>query len=658
MIAVETGIVGKNGINTMGGEPAAQIRNGLCPGAEDGGHRCFQEQGAFEHAADLTLYGKNMVFGVVQLKCFRVGDHSSDGHDLICPVSFGVDYSKSAHVVPPFFSCWEYYIENGWERQGCFRKKRAAILDLHQHTLSVTMIAYVMAWNGEYVRAFVAAGSLPAVCLFEGDCMSLINVTNLTFAYDGSYDTIFENVSFQLDTNWRLGFTGRNGRGKTTFLNLLLGKYEFQGSISASVSFSYFPYSVADTSVLAIDAVEEMYPEYEYWRIAREMAKLQLEEEVLYRPYETLSNGEQTKLQLAVLFSKENHFLLIDEPTNHLDIRGRELVSRYLNSKKGFILVSHDRAFLDGCVDYILSINKTDIQICKGNFSTWWENKSRRDAFEQAENEKLKKESSRLEETAREKAGWSDRAESGKIGQHVFDRGYVGHKAEKMMARSKAIEKRQSAAIEEKSKLLKNVENSDELKIFQTPFHTKRLAELKDVTIDYGDGAVCEKISFSIHMGDRIALQGANGSGKSSLIKLLCGVEIPYTGDLWRGNGLQISYVSQDTSALKGKLSDLARNSGIDESLFLAMLAKLDVPKSQMEKDMSSLSAGQKKKVLLAKSICEPMHLHIWDEPMNYIDVISRMQIESLLRKYQPTILFVEHDKTFCENVATKTVHL
>ena len=488
--------------------------------------------------------------------------------------------------------------------------------------------------------------------------MSLINVTNLTFAYDGSYENIFENVNFQIDTDWKLGFTGRNGRGKTTFLNLLLGKYEYRGSITASVSFSYFPYKVEDLGILAIDAVEAMHPDYEYWRVAREMAKLQLDDAVLYRPYGTLSNGEQTKLQLAVLFSKENHFLLIDEPTNHLDIRGRELVSKYLSSKKGFILLSHDRAFLDGCVDHILSINKSDIQICKGNFSAWWENKQRQDAFEQAENEKLKKEIARLEETAREKANWSDRVEASKIGEHAFDRGYIGHKAEKMMTRSKAIEKRQTAAIEEKSKLLRNIERSDTLKIFQTPFHTKRLAELKGVTIDYGDGAVCEDISFTIQMGDRIALQGPNGSGKSSIIKLLCGQDIPFTGQLWLGNGLKISYVNQDASGLRGKMSDFARNAGIDESLFLAMLAKLDVPKAQMEKDMSSLSAGQKKKVLLARSICEPMHLHIWDEPMNYIDVISRMQIEELLLEYQPTILFVEHDKAFCENVATKIVEL
>ena len=126
----------------------------------------------------------------------------------------------------------------------------------------------------------------------------------------------------------------------------------------------------------------------------------------------------------------------------------------------------------------------------------------------------------------------------------------------------------------------------------------------------------------------------------------------------WIGNGLQISYVSQDTAHLRGSLEDYAKSHGIDASLFLAMLAKLDVPKQQMEKDMASLSAGQKKKVLLAKSICQPAHLHIWDEPMNYIDVISRMQIEQLLLNFAPTILFVEHDRTFCEHIATKIVEL
>ena len=124
------------------------------------------------------------------------------------------------------------------------------------------------------------------------------------------------------------------------------------------------------------------------------------------------------------------------------------------------------------------------------------------------------------------------------------------------------------------------------------------------------------------------------------------------------GSGLQISYVAQDASHLQGTLANFARQSNLDEALFKAMLRKLDFSQTQFDKDMSQFSAGQKKKVLLARSICQPVHLHIWDEPMNYIDVLSRMQIEDLLLSFRPTILFVEHDRVFCENIATKVIDL
>ncbi len=495
--------------------------------------------------------------------------------------------------------------------------------------------------------------------------MSQINISNLTFAYDGSYDNIFENVSFQIDTDWKLGFTGRNGRGKTTFLNLLLGKYEFKGSISTNIMFEYFPYEVADKSVLTINVVDNILPSYIHWELVRELSLLELEDEVLYRPYDTLSNGEQTKVLLATLFLKENSFLLIDEPTNHLDIHGRHIVSQYLNSKKGFILVSHDRAFLDGCVDHILSINKTNIEIQKGSFSSWLMNKERQDSFELAENEKLKSEVKRLQKSAAKKSVWSDTAESRKIGfnpvhteKSIGRRSYEGAKSKKMMKRAKAIQNRQHTAIEEKSKLLKNIESMETLKVAQLDYHQSRLVALSDVSIYYGNKLACEGIRFTIEKGDRIALRGKNGSGKSSIIKLICGEDIAYTGTFIKGSRLKISYVSQDTSALHGNLSDFAHESSIDESLFKTILRKLDFSRVQFEKDIKDFSGGQKKKVLIAKSLSECAHLLAWDEPLNYIDVISRMQIENLLLEFKPTILFVEHDKLFCENIATKVVEL
>lgn len=495
--------------------------------------------------------------------------------------------------------------------------------------------------------------------------MALINITNLTFAYPGSYDNVFERVSFQIDSNWKLGFIGRNGKGKTTFLKLLLGKYEHEGTISASVQFEYFPFEITDPDAVTLEIVDSVCFGYQRWELMRELNLLQVSEDVLHRPFGTLSNGEQTKVMLAALFLKENSFLLIDEPTNHLDLPGRKIVGDYLKGKSGFILVSHDRFFLDDCVDHVLSINKSNIEIERGNFSSWFENKERKDNFEIAENEKLKKEIKRLRETAKEKAQWSDVAESRKIGfdplkteKNVNRRVNEAKKSKKSMKRSKALEQRQENAIVEKSKLLKNLETADKLKLSTLPYHTFRLVSLDKVAIRYGDTPVCERVTFSIEKGDRIALSGRNGSGKSSIIKLICGQDIPHTGEVKIGSGILISYVSQDTSDLKGDLTGFAKEHQIDETLLKAILRKLDFQRAQFEKDISDFSGGQKKKVLIAKSLCEKSHLLIWDEPLNFIDVISRMQIENLILDYKPTILFVEHDRAFCENIATKKIEL
>ena len=247
--------------------------------------------------------------------------------------------------------------------------------------------------------------------------MALIQITDLTFAYPGSFDNVFEHVSFQFDTDWRLGLTGRNGRGKTTLLRLLQGQYPHQGTITSPGGFEYFPYPVPDASLTPLELLERSFPDVPEWRFRRELAPLAVTEDALYRSFSTLSGGEQAKLLLALLFAREGRYLLIDEPTNHLDETGRALVSRYLAKKSGFLLVSHDRAFLDGCVDHILSIGRSSIEVQRGNFSSWYENKQRQDAFELAQNAQLKKEIGRLKQAARQSRAWADKVENTKIGQ-------------------------------------------------------------------------------------------------------------------------------------------------------------------------------------------------------------------------------------------------
>ncbi|MDE7082252.1 MAG: ABC-F type ribosomal protection protein [Clostridia bacterium] len=486
--------------------------------------------------------------------------------------------------------------------------------------------------------------------------MATIKIENLTFSYPSSDDLIFDKVSFQIDTDWKLGFVGRNGRGKTTFLNLLQGKYEFGGKIISPVQFDYFPYSVHNKENLTIDVLNEVCPTAEEWRLMRELSLLNVDFEVLYRPFNTLSNGEQTKVLLAALFLNEGRFLLIDEPTNHLDTQARETVSAYLRKKKSFILVSHDRDFLDGCIDHILSLNKTDIEVQSGNFSSYLTNFERRQEFERKQNNRLQTDIKRLQETARRTSAWADKVEASKAG--AFDKGYIGHKSAKMMKRAKTVEARQEKEIEQKSTLLKNTEYASKLKITPLKYRSETLLNLSGVAVNYGGKDVFKPVSFSVKRGDRIAIVGGNGSGKSSLLKLICGQVIDYSGVVKKGSDLIISYVPQDTAALSGTLTEIAAQSRIDESLFKAVLHKMGLDKVQFEKDVADFSDGQKKITLIAKSLCESAHLYIWDEPLNFIDVYARMQIENLIKEFQPTMIFVEHDKVFQRNTATEIVSL
>lgn len=492
--------------------------------------------------------------------------------------------------------------------------------------------------------------------------MSMIKVENLTFSYPSSFETIFENVSFQIDTDWKLGFVGRNGRGKTTFLNLLLGRYEYSGTIISSADFDYFPYLVEEKSRLTQDILWEVCPSAEEWEFRRELSLLEVSGDVFWRPFDTLSAGEQTKVLLAALFLNEERFLLIDEPTNHLDTRSRELVSAYLKRKKGFILVSHDRRFLDGCVDHILSLNRTGIEVQRGNFSSWTENFEQQQASELAQNDRLKRDISRLKQAAGRTSAWSDKIEAGKYNSpssgSKVDRGFIGHRSAKMMKRAKSIEARQLQAVRQKSELLKNVETAERLKLSPRTYHSDILVTFSGVSPLYGNTAICEPVSFTLRQGERIALEGRNGSGKSSLLKLLLGQQTDHTGTIHSGSGLIISYVPQDTSHLKGNLSDYAEENRIDESLFKTILRKMDFSRIQFEKDIREFSGGQKKKVLIARSLCEQAHLYVWDEPLNFIDVYSRMQIEQLICEYSPSMLFVEHDAVFREKTATRTIEL
>lgn len=224
-------------------------------------------------------------------------------------------------------------------------------------------------------------------------------------------------------------------------------------------------------------------------------------------------------------------------------------MAEYLKHKRGFLLVSHDRRLLDCCVDHILSINRADIQVQRGNFSSWYQNKQRQDEWGQSENHRLEQDIVRLSASARRAERWSQQTEKGKYktaeSESGVDRGYVGHKSAKMMKRAKSVAQRRISAMEQKAHLLKNLDTAEELKLFPLTYRTERLAELREVSVLYGEQPVFDPVSFELRRGDRVCLSGKNGCGKSSLLKLLCGIPLAHRGTLTLGAGLTISYVPQ-----------------------------------------------------------------------------------------------------------------
>lgn len=231
---------------------------------------------------------------------------------------------------------------------------------------------------------------------------------------------------------------------------------------------------------------------------------------------------------MALLFIDEHHFQLIDEPTNHLDQDGRDTVAHYLQQKTGFIVISHDRHFLNQVIDHVLSINRADITVQQGDYQTWQTTQEQQTQSEQHQNSLLKSEIKRLNQTAQQKSQWSQQAERGKNAGSVknesanLDKGFIGHRAAKVMKRATTITARSEQAATEKQGLLKNVEITAPLTINNQSLKPQQIVlTATDLVLEQDGRALNQPLSFELKAGQQVALTGANGTGKSTFIKAL-----------------------------------------------------------------------------------------------------------------------------------------
>ncbi len=511
--------------------------------------------------------------------------------------------------------------------------------------------------------------------------MGKIIFEKVDFHYPEIYTPVFEKVSICIDTQWRLGLIGRNGRGKTTLLRLMGGELSpTAGRIKKDVAVEYFPYNYLGDAEETLDVIKECigglysleqhlddadsleaYMELDGFgmegKIRKEAGKIGLRDCVLERKFDTLSSGERTKALIIAMFLRQNTFVLLDEPTNHLDAYGKEELKNYLRRKRGFILVSHDRAFLDCVADHILSVNKADITVEKGNYTTWENNKRMVEEYERRTSENLQREIARMEGGIAQKRDW---AEVSNTQKYHFASNSRTNGVQAYFAQAKRSELRISKNIEEKKKLLRNYEKNRELR-FEQEKKEGWLIKTEHLSFSYVETErLIQNLSLEIRERDAVWIQGRNGSGKSTLLKLITGEIahpcVSYNGDIVFSvlpQEIDMGDCESGREFLEWELKD-----GREYGSAMQICGMFDITEELLEKPCDTYSSGEKKKIYLARVLSGRNHVIVLDEPLNYMDVMFRRQLVEAFRALRPTVLLIEHDDFFLRNLATVIVDL
>ena len=537
--------------------------------------------------------------------------------------------------------------------------------------------------------------------------MSTIICRRLTFGYPGSEDNVFEDVDLVIDTQWRCALVGRNGCGKTTLMRLIHGELVPDRGRIERVPTAYFPRPVDDPGERVRDVVKDAVGPFRRWEtamddllaeggedaIARygelldayeesggyaidsgieaEISALGIDQRSWDRPFSNLSGGEQTRCLLASLFVSDTNsrsrnagtarlpghrFPLIDEPTNHLDADGRRRLADYLRSKTGFLLISHDRAFLDACCDHVVALNRDTVDVERTSFSAWREHFHQRLARQRSENAALKQDIAQLAQVAADRRAGALKRENEKVPHG--DTGFASNRAKRQMKKALIAERRAGNAADERRRTLVDVEKQRHLRLPDPGRVAGSLVVANDLSLWRGEEPVFAKLSFTVAPGDRVAVIGPNGSGKTSLLDQIEGAPYRHTGTLSRPAHVTVARTYQHPQWRSGLLRDRLTEANLDESRFRQIMAVLGVRGHVLDGRVEDLSDGQQKKIDLARSFLAGAHLLLWDEPLNFIDIDAREQIEEVLLRDKPTVVFVEHDAAFVERVATQVVQL
>ncbi|MDD3365178.1 MAG: ABC-F family ATP-binding cassette domain-containing protein [Syntrophomonas sp.] len=487
--------------------------------------------------------------------------------------------------------------------------------------------------------------------------MIQIQVRHLSKSY-GEVE-LFKNVSFDISLGEKVGIVGANGCGKSTLINILGGLIEEDAGevkLAKSTRRLFLPQNLpTDVGVFTDPIISAEARKY--------LGLLNMEPNREYQ-IPTLSGGEKTKLALSQILALDPNLLLLDEPTNNLDFEGIVALAQILKRYPGSVLViSHDRYFLDKVVDRIIEIEEGRIEDYPGNYTFYRDTKARLFNEKMHRYEAGQKHQKRIQEAIGQAKQWADKAH-----RHSTRPDSSGLKMgvkEKKRAKAKKIDKKVKSDIKRLEKLITNSEKRPRpektvyFNINGAASQSRRMVQASNISKSFGKTQLFDNSDFFVTRGEKVALFGPNGCGKSTLIKIFQGFELVDSGEIW---------VSQSSKAfvLPQNFMNLPQNRVLIEYLYdivgstntndRTLLANLGITAHHLQQTIGTLSYGEQMKVKLAEPILARRDFIILDEPTNHLDLHARTRLEETLADYEGTLLIASHDVYLLQRVCNKVL--
>ncbi|EKD83020.1 MAG: ABC transporter [uncultured bacterium] len=539
--------------------------------------------------------------------------------------------------------------------------------------------------------------------------MSLITATNVSYTYPGAVAPVFNDLSFSADSSSRIGLVGPNGCGKTTLLQIIIGNIagcngqlilrpglrmatlsQETGERSSQSVFEFIRPQVAalrsdidrlesesgDTAALELAERYAEFSSIDGYAIEADIARLfdefSLAPDFLPRPIDSLSGGEKNRVGLIRLLLDKPDFLLLDEPTNHLDVAALEWLENYLRTIKiPWLVVSHDRRFLDNCCETIWELKNGSLIEYSGNYSFYRQEKEQLLQRQLVAAKQADRHIDRLQKAAEKQRSEADSMENFKPRRDRTRNGGICKRDEGSAKALLRTQNKQRAATTMEQRLQRLVDKAKAEKPFiekkrSISFPEKNLKNscvlrVENLNKAYGSVQLFTDFSLTLLNGERLAVVGPNGSGKSTLMRILAGYESCDSGLVSWAPAALTGYHAQEFEQLDFSttvLEHVLAGDQAGQTRARTILGCLKLEKDKVDQRIETLSVGERSKTALARLLFMAPDVLLLDEPTNHLEIDSREALEEALIDFAGTIILISHDRYFVERVCTRQISL